>query len=118
MKRLAPCVALLMVQLAAAGELRDPTRAPQAAAHAAAARKSGPVLSAILVSGNRRGAIFEGQFVRAGGRVAGYTIVAVLKAGVLYRYAGQTIELDMPSATASIKQPSLEPARLVSGVTP
>jgi hypothetical protein len=110
------CCVSLLAALAAAGEPRDPTRPPHAASRARA--EPAPVLSAVLSSGPRRGAVFNGEFVRSGGSVDGYTIEAVLADGVRYRHAGRTGELHLPQTLTMIKKPATEPARATSGANP
>lgn len=107
-----------LAPLAAAEKLRDPTRPPQAMATAGVRREPAPVLSAVLTSGGRRGAIFNGEFVRSGGSVGPYLIEAVLEDGVRYRYAGHSQELHLPHALTMIKKPTAYPARAASGVNP
>jgi hypothetical protein len=122
MKTLLPCCAALLAALAwlaapaGAGELRDPTRPPLA--FAAGRRESAPVLSAVMSTGRWRGAIFNGEFVRSGGSVDGYTIEAVLVDGVRYRHAGRTTELHLPQTLNMIKKPATGPARATSGANP
>ncbi len=111
------CCLGALAPLAAAGKLRDPTRPPQAVA-AGAPRDPAPVLSAVLTSGGKRGAIFNGEFVRSGDSVGPYLIEEVLEDGVRYRYAGRAQELRLPHALAMIKKPTVYPARAVSGVNP
>jgi hypothetical protein len=119
MKATLLCCALMLVSLgslAVAGELRDPTRPPFALA--AGRREAAPVLSAVMSSGPWRGAIFNGEFVRSGGSIDGYTIEAVLVDGVRYRHAGRTTELHLPQTLNMIKKPATSPVRPMSGATP
>ena len=105
-----------LAPLAVAGELRDPTRPPLA--FVAGRHEAAPVLSAVMSTGRWRGAIFNGEFVRSGGSVDGYTIEAVLVDGVRYRHAGRTTELHLPQALNMIKKPASLPARATSGANP
>jgi len=104
------CGTALRATPAAAGELRDPTRPPLALA--GARHESVPVLSAVITSGPVRGAIVNGEFVRAGASVDGYTIEEVLADGVRYSHAGHTGELHLPQTLTLIKKPATGPARL------
>ena len=104
MKTALLCCAALLTAPAAAGEPRDPTRPPHAAA--GMRREPAPVLSAVLSSGPWRGAIFNGEFVRSGGSVDGYTIELVLADGVRYSHAGRTEELRLPQTLTMIKKPA------------
>ena len=110
--------ALVLAPPAPAEHLRDPTRPPQTMAAAGVRRESAPVLSAVLSSGARRGAIFNGEFVRNGSTVGPYLIEEVLADGVRYRYAGHSQELHLPPALNMIKKPTVYPARAASGVNP
>ena len=101
-----------------ADNLRDPTRPPQAMTGSGARRQSVPVLSAVLSTGFKRGAILNGEFVRSGGSVGPYLIEAVFEDGVRYRYAGHSQELHLPHALTMIKKPTAYPAREASGVNP
>jgi hypothetical protein len=116
MRRVLLCCAVLLAPLAPAGASRDPTRPPFAPV--AARREPPPVLSAVLSSGSRRGAILNGRFVRSGGSVDGYSIEAVLADGVRYRHAGRTGELRLPQTLTMIKKPASGPARATSGANP
>lgn len=111
------CIGAL-APLAAAEQLRDPTRPPQAVAAAGARRELAPVLSAVLASGGKRGAILNGEFVRSGGSVGPYLVEEVLEDGVRYRYAGRSQELHLPHALTMIKKPTAYPAPAASGVNP
>lgn len=114
MKALLAAVPLLTATVAAtADQVRDPTRPPQAVApHAAAA---GPVLSAVFAAGDSRRAIFNGQLVRAGDRVGGYEIDAVLADGVRYRHAGSIHELHLPRPADAVKKPAAATPRAATG---
>lgn len=116
MKAALLCCAVLLAPLAAAGELRDPTRPPFTMA--AGRREPAPVLSAVMSSGGWRGAIFNGEFVRSGGSIDGYTIEAVLADGVRYRHAGRTTELHLAQNLNMIKKPATGPARATNGAEP
>jgi hypothetical protein len=111
------CCALLLAPPAMAGELRDPTQ-PPARVGAATPHEPAPILTAVLKSGYKRGAIFNGQFVRSGGSVGSYTIIAVLDDGVRYQHAGRVLELRLPQAATTFKKPATDPARSVAGVEP
>ncbi len=116
MKTALVCCASMLASMAVAGEMRDPTRPPSAAA--AGRREPAPVLSAVMSSGGWRGAIFNGEFVRSGGSIDGYTIEAVLLDCVRYRHAGRTTELHLPPTLNMIKKPATGPVRPMSGATP
>jgi hypothetical protein len=99
---------------AMAEELRDPTRPPMPASHAAEVHEAAPVLSAIMGSGQDRVAIFNGQLVRSGGSVGPYAIQEVFEDGVRYRHAGLVHELYLPR-TVTFKKPSTAAARTPAG---
>ena len=113
------CIGVLAPPATATAEqLRDPTRPPRAMAAGGARREPAPVLSAVLSSGGKRGAIFNGEFVRNGSTVGPYLIEEVLEDGVRYRYAGHSQELHLPPVLNMIKKPTAYPARAASGVNP
>jgi hypothetical protein len=107
---------LTLTGTANAEGLRDPTRPPLAAHHAAVFYESAPTLSAVLNFNGERSAIFNGHLVHSGSEIGGYTIIAVLEDGVRYRHAGQSQELHMPHPTSSIKKPAVDVLRASSGV--
>ena len=111
------CCIWALAPLALAGGLRDPTRPPLRSAAGARAEPT-PVLSAVYSSTARRGAIVNGEYVRAGSTVGPFQIEAVLADGVRYRYAGHSQELHLPRALDMIKKPTVYPARATSGVNP
>ena len=110
--------AMLLGSALQAAELRDPMQPPQATVRARQARAAGPVLSAVMISGPRRGAIINGEFVRSGGSVGGCTVVAVLDDGVRCQHAGRLLELHLPKSTTTFKKPATALARTASGVSP
>ena len=101
--------------VAAADDLRDPTRPPLiAASHESRTEEPIPILSAIMGTSSGRIAIFNGQLVRSGSIVGRYAIEAVLEDRIRYRHAGVTQELYLPVSTA-FKKPSTVPARSSAG---
>jgi hypothetical protein len=110
--------AVLLGSALQAAELRDPMQPPQAAVHGQPLRAAGPLLSAVLISGTRRGAIINGEFVRSGGSVGGCTVIAVLDDGVRCQHAGRVLELHLPKSSPTFKKPATVPARTASGVSP
>jgi hypothetical protein len=103
--------------LAAAGEIRDPTRPPmRASGTGEAAREPAPVLSAVMSFNGKRKAIFNGHVVGDGSVVGPYTIDTVLEDGIRYRRANVTHELHLAHASTTFKKPTAEPARAPSGV--
>jgi hypothetical protein len=111
------CCVCALAPPALAGGMRDPTRPPQRESAGARAEPT-PVLSAVYSGSSRRGAIVNGEYVRAGSTVGPFQIEAVLADGVRYRYAGRTQELHLPRALDMIKKPTVYPARATSGVKP
>jgi hypothetical protein len=94
----------LSSSLATADSMRDPTRPPMTAAHAAAPEPP-PVLSAIIGTGAARVAIFNGHVVRSGGTVGDYAIEEVFDDGVRYRHGGETHDVFLPH-TSEFKKPA------------
>jgi hypothetical protein len=107
---------LSLAWTANADELRDPTRPPTLQRHAAAPHEIAPTLSAVMNFNGERSAIFNGQLVRSGSSVGGYTIDAVLEDGVRYRHAGLRRELHMTHPVSSLKKPAVDVLRASSGV--
>lgn len=107
---------LCFLQPALAGEPRDPTRPPQAAAHGSAPRESAPVLSAVMAFNGQRSAIFNGQLVHGGAVVGSYTIEAVLEDGVRYRHEGLVQELHLPRLVTTFKKPAARTEHGAGGV--
>ena len=106
---------LALTWTANAEDLRDPTRPPLLEHQRVAFQESAPTLSAVLNFNGERSAIFNGHLVHGGSNVGGYTILAVLADGVLYRHAGQSQELHLPHPTSSLKKPSVDVLRASSG---
>jgi MSHA biogenesis protein MshK len=99
-----------------AAAARDPMRPPRPVAAPAAARPvPEPVLTAIIGSDARRVAIVNGRVVRAGDRVDGADILAVLEDGIRYGRAGVARELKLPSAVAVKRPAGTDPAGAGSG---
>jgi len=100
-------LALLLSALCHAGELADPTRpagAKEQSTAGARPRVSVPVVSAIIVGDERRIAIVNGQAVKAGDRVAGVIIEAVLDNGVRYRRPSGTVAVsELPTVAARVR---------------
>jgi hypothetical protein len=113
---LACCICALATP-ALAGGMRDPTRPPQRASDGARAEPT-PVLSAVYSGGSRRGAIVNGEYVRAGSTVGPFLIEEVLADGVRYRYEGHAQELHLPRSLDMIKKPTVYRGPATSGVNP
>ena len=77
--------------IAAAADLRDPTRPDTAVAPTANAPATRFVVSAIFVSDERRVAIVNGKMVTAGDRIGGATVRAIDAHSVTLRYQNKTI---------------------------
>jgi hypothetical protein len=84
--------ALLLTTLsakAAADRLADPTRPPQASDASSSPAQDSVRVEAVLHSTDRDLAIVNGKIVRAGDRVSGVQIEAILVDGVRYLRDGQ-----------------------------
>jgi MSHA biogenesis protein MshK len=80
---------LTMSAKAAAERLVDPTRPPQAPSSSSDPSYEGVRVEAVLRSADRDLAIVNGKIVRAGDRVAGVQIEAILADGIRYVRDGQ-----------------------------
>jgi hypothetical protein len=80
---------LTMSAKAAADRLVDPTRPPQAPSAGSEPQYEGVRVEAVLRSAERDLAIVNGKIVRAGDRVNGVQIEAILADGVRYVRDGQ-----------------------------
>jgi MSHA biogenesis protein MshK len=87
-----PYLAALLLSMsakAAADRLADPTRPPQASDASASPSQEGVRVEAVLRSKERDLAIVNGKIVRAGDRVGGVQIEAILVDGIRYVRDGQ-----------------------------
>jgi len=111
------CCICALAPPALAGGLRDPTRPPQRSSAGARVEPT-PVLSAVYSAGSRRGAIVNGEYVRAGSTVGPFQIEEVLADGVRYRYEGHAQELHLPRTLDMIKKPTVYRGPETGGVKP
>jgi hypothetical protein len=87
-----PYLAALLLSMsakAAADRLVDPTRPPQAPSPGSEPQSEGVRVEAVLRSAERDLAIVNGKVVRAGDRIAGVQIEAILPDGIRYVRDGQ-----------------------------
>ena len=99
--------ALLLTTLsakAAADRLADPTRPPQASDASAGPTHEGVRVEAVLSSKERDLAIVNGKIVRAGDRVSGVQIEAILVDGVRYVRDGQVHVARLQPASIPVRR--------------
>jgi hypothetical protein len=102
-----PYLAALLLTLsakAAADRLVDPTRPPQAPSPSSDPSHEGVRVEAVLRSAERDLAIVNGKIVRAGDRVAGVRIEAILPDGVRYVRDGQVRVARLQPASIAVRQ--------------
>jgi hypothetical protein len=102
-----PYLAALLLTLsakAAADRLIDPTRPPQAPSRSSDRSYEGVRVEAVLRSAERDLAIVNGKIVRAGDRVAGVQIEAILADGVRYVRDGQVRVARLQAASIPVRQ--------------
>jgi hypothetical protein len=102
-----PYLAALLVTMsaqAAADRLVDPTRPPQASSPSSDPSYEGVRVEAVLRSAERDLAIVNGKIVRAGDRVAGVQIEAILPDGVRYVRDGQVRVARLQPASIPVRQ--------------
>jgi hypothetical protein len=97
---LAPLLLCLTAKAAAAGQLADPTRPPQAQAISSLPSEHAVRVEAVLHSADRNFAIVNGKVVRAGDRIGTAQVEAILSDGVRYVRDGRT-------HVARLQQPAL-----------
>jgi hypothetical protein len=95
---------LTMSAQAAADRLVDPTRPPQAPSPRSDPSHEGVRVEAVLRSADRDLAIVNGKIVRAGDRVAGVQIEAILPDGVRYVRDGQVRVARLQPASIPVRQ--------------
>jgi MSHA biogenesis protein MshK len=95
---------LAMSAKAAADRLVDPTRPPQAPNPSSDPSYEGLRVEAVLRSAERDLAIVNGKIVRAGDRVAGVQIEAILPDGVRYVRDGQVRVARLQPASIPVRQ--------------
>ncbi len=96
---------LLTMSAKAAGErLVDPTRPPQAPHASASTSQENVRLEAVLRSADRDLAIVNGKIVRAGDRVAGVQIEAILADGIRYVRDGQVHVARLQPASIPVRR--------------
>lgn len=95
---------LTMSAKAAADRLVDPTRPPQAPSPSSDPSHESVRVEAVLRSADRDLAIVNGKIVRAGDRVAGVQIEAILPDGVRYVRDGQVRVARLQPASIPVRQ--------------
>ena len=95
---------LTMSAKAAADRLADPTRPPQASDASASPSQDSVRVEAVLRSKERDLAIVNGKIVRAGDRVAGVQIEAILPDGIRYVRDGQVRVARLQPASIPVRQ--------------
>ena len=102
-----PYLAALLVTMsaqAAADRLVDPTRPPQASSPSSDPSYEGVRVEAVLRSAERDLAIVNGKIVRAGDRVAGVQIEAILPDGIRYVRDGQVRVARLQPASIPVRK--------------
>jgi MSHA biogenesis protein MshK len=102
-----PYLAALLLTLsakAAAGGLVDPTRPPQAPNTSSDPSQEGVRVEAVLRSAERHLAIVNGKIVRAGDRVAGVQIEAILVDGIRYVRDGKVHVARLQPASIPVRR--------------
>jgi hypothetical protein len=95
---------LTMSAQAAADRLVDPTRPPQAPSPSSDPSYEGVRVEAVMRSAERDLAIVNGKIVRAGDRVAGVLIEAILPDGIRYVRDGQVRIARLQPASIPVRQ--------------
>lgn len=95
---------LTMSAQAAADRLIDPTRPPQAPGPSSDPSNESVRVEAVLRSAERDLAIVNGKIVRAGDRVAGVQIEAILPDGIRYVRDGQVRVARLQPASIPVRQ--------------
>ena len=95
---------LTMSAKAAADRLVDPTRPPQAPSPGSEPSYEGVRVEAVLRSAERDLAIVNGKIVRAGDRVAGVQIEAILPDGIRYVRDGQVRVARLQPASLPVRR--------------
>ncbi|HET9445311.1 MAG TPA: hypothetical protein VFO35_03580 [Steroidobacteraceae bacterium] len=95
---------LTMSAKAAADRLVDPTRPPQAPSAGSEPQHEGVRVEAVLRSAERDLAIVNGKVVRAGDRVNGVQIEAILVDGVRYVRDGQVRVARLQPASIPVRR--------------
>ena len=95
---------LTMSAQAAADRLVDPTRPPQAPSPGSEPQYEGVRVEAVLRSAERDLAIVNGKVVRAGDRINGVQIEAILPDGVRYVRDGQVRVARLQPASIPVRQ--------------
>ena len=104
-------IVCVLVPAAQAGEVRDPTRPPQAAAptnQTAAPARRDYVLQSTRISGDLRSAVINGQVVAVGDRVDGARVLSVEPGEARLRdeLGAFTLRLDLPRITRPARHSS------------
>jgi MSHA biogenesis protein MshK len=97
-------VLLSMSAQAAADGLVDPTRPPQAPGASASTSPETLRVEAVLRSAERDLAIVNGKVVRAGDRVCGVRVEAILADGIRYTRDGQVHIARLQQASIPVRQ--------------
>lgn len=95
---------LTMSAKAAADRLVDPTRPPQAPSPSSDPAHGGVRVEAVLRSADRDLAIVNGKIVRAGDRIAGVQIEAILPDGIRYVRDGQVRVARLQPASIPVRR--------------
>ena len=95
---------LTMSAKAAADRLVDPTRPPQTPGPSSDPSNESVRVEAVLRSADRDLAIVNGKIVRAGDRVAGVQIEAILPDGIRYVRDGQVRVARLQPASIPVRQ--------------
>ena len=102
-----PYLAALLLSMsakAAADRLVDPTRPPQARGPTSGATQESVRVEAVLRSAERDLAIVNGKIVRAGDRVGGVLIDAILPDGIRYVRDGQVHIARLQQASIPVRR--------------
>ena len=95
-------------RLALGDALIDPTRpisAPSKATPTARAEPRAARVSAVIVNGGRRVAVFDGRVVKAGDKVGDIVIHEILTDGVRFSRGAQTEVARLPKQTIVVRKP-------------
>lgn len=95
---------LTMSAKAAADRLVDPTRPPQAPSRSSDPSYEGVRVEAVLRAADRDLAIVNGKIVRAGDRIAGVQIEAILPDGIRYVRDGQVRVARLQPASIPVRR--------------
>jgi hypothetical protein len=100
---LAPLLLYMTAKAAAAGQLVDPTRPPQAQAISSPQPEHAVRVEAVLYSADRNFAIVNGKVVRAGDHIGTAQVEAILPDGVRYVRDGRTHVARLQQAAVRVR---------------